>query len=98
MAQPVNRGRPVYTEGKINCHRIPIGTSAQRKALLMKMCPELRTIEFNLHANKVSSLLRMQKSSNKSLDEQKQEFMAEVMGMAKSAGHLPTLQLEKRKR
>ena len=51
---PVVRGRPMYTEGKLNCYRIPYGTTPRRKAFLIQMCPELRKHEFNLHAKKVS--------------------------------------------
>lgn len=98
FARPVRLGIQSYTAGKINCHRIPEGTSEERKEFLLSICPELRRIEFRAHADKVGTLISTSRNTNKSLEEQKKDFFAEVLGMAKSAGQLPTLQLAKKKK
>ena len=90
-AKSVNGKDIVYTEQKMDCHRIPLGSSGDRKTILMKRCPLLRDEQFNLHAGRVAQILS-NKQSKLSFQQQKDEFMKEVFGMAKTAGELPTLQ------
>ena len=68
------------------------GTSEDRKKLLYAVCPTLRQKHYAKHANQVAKVLENQYRSNKTLDEQKKDFLSAVSEMAKAAGHLPQLE------
>lgn len=59
----------------------------------MAICPRLRKEQYNKHAEKVAKILKNQAMSDKSLEEQKKDFLNAVTEMARAAGHLPTLEL-----
>lgn len=95
-ADKINKGVSNRSKMKVNCHHIPEGTSKERKILLMALCPELRKKEYNKHANKVAHILQMSHNNTKSYAEQKKDFFDAIHEMARAAGHLPTIDFQKR--
>ncbi|XP_057293487.1 uncharacterized protein LOC130622100 [Hydractinia symbiolongicarpus] len=92
-AAAITNGISNRSKIRINCHHLSPGTSSKRKTLLMAICPQLRKEQYNKHAKKVAKILKNQAMSDKSLEEQKKDFLNAVTEMARAAGHLPTLEL-----